>query len=237
MLVTDVSCVLRSTTQRGRPAKEDANAGLGPVQLRYPTGLTGDEYVTRQAWREASLSGCPLHPRGGCGFARHGTYARMSPPGTLIRRWYCPQGHRTFSLLPDHLAARFPGTLSEIEEVVATVERARSVEAAANELRPDAITLASALRWVRRRLSPVRKALTILVGLFPQRLLGCTPRLAAVRERLGCAQVLVSMRALARDYLQALPPPLGFGYRGAAPAQCEVGFQQRMGPDPPRRIR
>jgi hypothetical protein len=54
-------------------------------------------------------------------------------------------------LLPDHLAARFPGTLSQIEQVVAAVEQAPSVEAAADRLRGDDITLASALRWVRRR--------------------------------------------------------------------------------------
>ena len=171
----DVSFPVSSFTQEGRPAKVDANAGLMPVQLRYETGLTGAEYVTREAWHLASLARCPLHPRGGCGFARHGTYERMSPPGTHIARWYCPQGHRTFSLLPDHLAARFPGTLSEIEQVVATVEQASSLEAAADELRRDAVTLPSAVRWVRRRVGPVRALLTILVGLLPDLLLGCAP--------------------------------------------------------------
>ena len=106
-----------------------------PVQLRYETGLTGAEYVTAEGWRLARLERCPLHPHGGCGFARHSTYRRKKPPGTYIARWYCPQGHCTFSLLPDHLAARFPGTLAEIEQVVATVEQASSVEAAANALR------------------------------------------------------------------------------------------------------
>ncbi len=207
------------------------------MQLRFETGLTGDEYVTREAWREARLSHCPLHPRGGCGLSRHGCYERSSPRGTLIARWYCPQGHCTFSLLPDHLAARFPGTLTEIERVVATVERSRSVEAAADELRADPITLPSAVRWVRRRLKPVRKLLTILVGMFPQRLLGCAPRIAALRERLGCAQVLPRMRELARDHLHALARPLGFGYRRAARLEREIGFQQPMGPDPPVGIR
>ena len=69
-------------------------AGRWPVQVRYDCGLTGEEYVTQQAWRHASLTRCPLHPKGGCGFARHGTYERLSPPGTLIARWYCPRGHR-----------------------------------------------------------------------------------------------------------------------------------------------
>jgi hypothetical protein len=88
------------------------------VQLRFECSLTGGEYVNQRAWREASLPRCPLHPKGGCGFARHGTYKRISPPGTLIARWYCPQGHRTFSLLPDCLAARLTGTLAEVESVV-----------------------------------------------------------------------------------------------------------------------
>ena len=186
----------------------DADAGLIPVQLRFKTGLTGADYVTREAWREARLSCCPLHPRGGCGFARHGTYGRKSPAGTLIARWYCRQGHRTFSLLPDHLAARFPGTLSEIEQVVATVEQARSLEAAADALRSDPIMLASAVRWVRRRVGPVRRLLTVLVGLFPQYLLGCAPTIGALRERLSCEHVLMSMRELAQVHLQALARPL-----------------------------
>lgn len=208
-----------------------------PVQLRFKTGLTGADYVTREAWREARLLHCPVHPRGGCGFARHGTYARKSPAGTLIARWYCPQGHRTFSLLPDHLAARFPGTLSEIERVVATVEQARSLEAAADALRSDPVTLASAVRWVRRRVVPVRGLLTVLVGLLPQFFLGCAPTICALRERLSCEQVLMSSRELAQVHLQALAYPLGLQpplYAGGERNRC---FQQRMGPDPPRGIR
>jgi hypothetical protein len=211
----------------------DADAGLIPVQLRFKTGLTGADYVTREAWREARLSCCPLHTRGGCGFARHGTYGRKSPAGTLIARWYCPQGHRTFSLLPDHLAARFPGTLSEIEQVVVTVEQARSLEAAADALRSDPVTLTSAVRWVRRRVGPVRSLLTVLVGLFPQYLLGCAPTIGALRGRLACEQVLMLMRELAQVHLQALARPLGFHYRLAAGGEHQSDIQQRMGPDPP----
>ena len=205
------------------------------MQLRFKTGLTGADYVTREGWRLASLAHCPLHPRGGCGFARHGTYARASPAGTRIARWYCPRGHRTFSLLPDHLAARFPGTLAEIEQVVATVEQARSLEAAADRLRTDPITLPSAVRWVRRRVAPVRKLLTIVVGLLPQLLLGCAPRITELGTRLACVQVLVSLRALAQVHLQALARPLGFQHPPHAGAERESRFQHRMGPDPPPR--
>ena len=204
-----------------------------PVQLRFQTGLTGAEYVTREGWRLARLSRCPLHAHGGCGFASHGTYARKRPPGTCVARWYCPKGHCTFSLLPDHLAARFPGTLSEIEQVVAAVEQARSVEAAADALRRDSVTLPNAVRWVRRRVAPVRKLLTIVLGLFPQRLLGCVPSIAAFRDRLLSEQVLMTLRELAQVHLQALSRPLGFHHLHMAGGQRSHRCQQYMGPDRP----
>jgi len=210
-----------------------ANAGPMPVQLRFQTGLTGAEYVTREGWRLASLERCPLHPNGGCGFTGHGTYARKSPRGTYIARWYCHMGHCTISLLPDHLAARFPGTLAEIEQVVATVEQASSLEVAADTLRPDPVQLPSAVRWVRRRVDPVRKLLTIVVGLLPQYLLGCAPSIAAFRDRLLSEQVLMTLRELAQVHLQALPRPLGFQHPGTAGGELCQGFQQYMGVDRP----
>jgi hypothetical protein len=203
------------------------------LQLRFKTGLSSEHYVTQQTWRNASLPCCPLHPKGRCGFARHGTYARVNPPGTRIARWYCPQGHLTFSLLPDHLAARFPGTLADIEQVVASVEHAPSFEAAANALRQDDITLTSALRWVRRRVRLVHTVLTIVVSLLPDLCLGCSPTVQAFRTRLACEPVLVPLRHLASVHLQALPRPLGFRRPGEGGGGRKCPFQQRMGPDPP----
>jgi hypothetical protein len=203
------------------------------VQLRFTTGLTSSEYVTREAWREASLPHCPLHPRGGCGFARHGTYERVEPPGTRIARWYCPQGHRTFSLLPDHLAARLPGTLLRIEQVVAEVEQAASLEAAADRLRGDDITLPSAIRWTRRRMRLVRPLLTILVGLLPAWLLGCAPTVQAFRTRLACEDALVRLRDIAQHYLYALPRPLGFHPSHRPGGERKAARQHHMGLDPP----
>ena len=110
------------------------------MQLRYPSGHTGEGYVRAQAWRYASLERCPNHPHGGCSLARHGTYARKTPRGTRIARWYCPESHTTFSLLPDCLAARLPGTLDEVETVVAAAEQAPSLSAAADALRPTPTT-------------------------------------------------------------------------------------------------
>jgi hypothetical protein len=100
------------------------------------SSLTSEAYVAQRAWRDASLDACPRHARGACGFARHGTYPRQTPAGMRIARYYCPTAHETFSLLPDSLASRFPGDLDDLELVVAHVETARSIEAAADRLRP-----------------------------------------------------------------------------------------------------
>lgn len=222
------------------------SAGLMPVQLRFNTGLAGEQYVTRELWRQARLDRCPLHPRGGCGFTRHGTYERKRPAGTYVARWYCRLGHQTFSLLPDHLAARFPGTLAEIERVVAAAERASSVQACADALRPDPVSLPSAMRWVRRRLAPVHALLPIVVAMVPQHLQGCAPTIEAFHERLvvGSAagsvtasapgSALVRLRDLLSVHLPALAYPLGFRHRGPGAGEHQGGLQQHKGPDPPR---
>ena len=51
--------------------------------------------------RNDTISECrhpvsPNHPHGGCSLARHGTYARKTPRGARIARWYCPESHTTF---------------------------------------------------------------------------------------------------------------------------------------------
>jgi hypothetical protein len=207
--------------------------GLMPVQLRFDTGLAGADYVNREVWRRATLPRCPLHPRGGCGLARHGSYARKRPAGTRIARWYCPQGHRTFSLLPDHLAARFPGTLAEIEQVAAAAETASSLEACAHQLRSDPIGLPGALRWVRRRLTVVRTLLPLVVTLLPALLQGCAATVTAVRQRLQVPSALERLRVLLARELPALATPLGLRHRHRGGGEVHGVLQQHMGPDPP----
>ena len=179
------------------------------MQLRYETGLTGERYVRAQAWREARLERCPNHPHGGCSLARHGTYARKTPRGTKIARWYCPESHTTFSLLPDCLAARLPGQLDTLEVVVAHAERAPSRSAAANALRRDPVGLAGAIRWVQRRVLLVRHVLILVIGLLPDQLERCVAEVGAVRARLGTDRALVALRALSAAQLPMLPAPLG----------------------------
>jgi hypothetical protein len=202
------------------------------VQLRFACEYTGEEYVRERGWLEASLPCCPLHPCGGCGFARHGTYARVSPPGTLIARWYCPEGRRTFSLLPDWFAARLTGGLCEVEAVVRGTEQARSREAACAGLRLD-IELPGALRWMGRRVESVHSALHLLRGLLPERFSGCEATLAGFGERLKVADVLVSLRRIGEDFLQMLPKPLGFRPRREPGGARHGGRQHGAGADPP----
>ena len=207
--------------------------GHGRVQLRYKTGLTGEQYVTAQGWRDATLVRCPNHPGGGCSLARHGTYARKTPPGTRIARWYCPESHTTFSLLPDCLAARLPGTLAELEHAVVTAERFPSVAAAAARLRSGRSEPPGAMRWLRRRIRLVRRALTAVRGLLPERFAGCPPTILAFRDRLGTDAALAWLREMAAPQLRSLPMPLGYARHAAAPDHPVLPRQQRVGHDPP----
>jgi hypothetical protein len=202
------------------------------VQLRFETGLTSTEYVTQEAWRDATLERCPLHPHGGCSLARHGTYERVSPPGTRIPRWYCPEGHCTFSLLSDCFAARLSGTLIEVEAVVRVAEQAPSREVAAGGLRLD-IELPGALRWIRRRLRAVHLSLHLLRGLMPEPFASAWPTLLGFGACLGVDAVLLALRDVAAAHLHVLPPPLGFRPPPSGGGGPPGPIQHRGGPDPP----
>ena len=203
------------------------------MQLRYPSGHTGEGYVRAQAWRDASLERCPNHPHGGCSFARHGTYARKTPRGTRIARWYCPESHTTFSLLPDCLAARLPGTVDTLEAVVAHAEQAPSLSAAADALRPDAVELPGAIRWVGRRVRLVHHVLSIVIGLLPDLLARCVAEVSTVRARLETDTALRTLRTLVDPQLRALPAPLGFHPHRLNTTNRNRARQHKMGPDPP----
>lgn len=210
--------------------------GQRGVVVRYATTLTSEQYVTQQAWRTATLERCPLHPEGGCGLGGHGSYGRVRPAGMRVARLRCPKAGLTISLLPDFLAARLSGTLTEVEQAVAVAEVAGSREQAAGQVRPadaeGAVTLPSALRWLRRRLLPVRAALLGLVTLLPE-LFGCAPTVAAVRERLGVREALVALRALGESALPVLAAPLGFRARASRATSPRPASPHEVGPDPP----
>jgi len=182
------------------------------MQILYVTGLTVSQYIEQRAWEQAELESCPFHPKGGCRLAKHGTYPRKFPEYCLIARWYCPKAHTSISLLPDFFACRFPGTLNEVEEVVNTAESCESLEQAATELKPE-ITLASALRWLRRRIKHVFEILTTLKGMVALR---CPPVLKLWRSQYGTKNLLQHLRFQVADHLHAFPPILGLAPRSVS---------------------
>lgn len=198
------------------------------MQIPLRTQSSAETYVACHEWQDARMLACPLHPSGGCSFARHGTYARVIPKGMRIARWYCPEGHQTFSLLPDFLAARLPGVLADVEAAAATVMSARSMEAAADTLRGFEVTLPSALRWLRRRVRVVQEALDAVSRLVPP--LTALVSSAGLRIDPGQSPCLLGLRrSLPSQWLYRLPAPLGF--RSPGPLRRDAGHQHDMGPD------
>lgn len=204
------------------------------MQLRERTAHTFEEYVTGAGWKTARLSSCPV-----CSgpVSSHGTYVRKLPKFALIARFFCAPCHMTIGLLPDFYASRMPGLLAEIEEVVALAETAPSVAAAADKARPaeeaQAITLTSAIRWVRRRVGAIHRLLATVIGLLPDRFERCAPQVASFRERLGMMNVLVALREICTGSLHALAPPLGLLARPNRRVLAIERHQQLSGPGPP----
>jgi len=176
------------------------------LQIPLRTFSTATAYVSDQEWSRTHLSCCPLHPNGGCSFRRHGSYARVTSPGVRIARWYCPEGRSTFSLMPDFLAVRLPGLLTAIENDVMQAALAPNLEAAADALRGLDIGLPSALRWLRRRISGVRRSIAAAKALAAQ----LTSTLLQ-HTKGDEAPILCRLRqALPLPVLANIPAPLGF---------------------------
>lgn len=152
---------------------------------------------------------------------------------------YCADTGTTIGLLPDFYASRMRGTLPALEEAVARAEAAPSVEAAANELRPgdvdEAVTLPTAMRWVRLRLVFVRATLATVRGLMPARFERCPITVRAFRAALGVPSVLVALRGICARSLHTLPAPLGLRPPVAVRRRGNKRRQQSLGPDPPGR--
>ena len=130
------------------------------------------------------------------------------------------------------MSARLPGTLKQVEDVIEEVEKSPSQEDAVLRIRLD-IFLPGALRWVRRRILPVRSALTMLIGLIPSMFSTCDPTLSSFRCALGVTDVLPELREHAGPFLQILSPPLGFGSRPGSKKIKNNRFQHKTGTDPP----
>jgi hypothetical protein len=208
------------------------------LQLRYPTELTFEQYVKAKAWRLARLETCPICPPARkCRPERYGSYRRKIPTLACGARFYCQNTGTTISLLPDFYASRLPGTLPALEEAVARAEQAPSLEAAANEIRPgdvdDAVTLPTAIRWVRLRLVAVHATLAAVRGLLPSLFEHCQRTVRSFRAQLGTSNVLVALRGICARYLHSLSAPLGLLPPPGLTRPARRRHQQSIGPDPP----
>jgi len=151
-----------------------------------------------------------------------------------ITRYYCPTAHETFSLLPDCLASRFPGTLEAMEHVVAHVE-AQHIRHGFHAAGAFDVGWTSAVRWVRRRLRVVRATLVTVVTLLPA-LMGVAAQVIAVRTALDTDQALVRLRTEVDAALHAVPRPLGFAPPRPARSARVAACQHDMGADAARAV-
>ena len=174
------------------------------MQIPCGTDLSPEEYVARQAWRDASPPRCPFHPCGRCQLAGHGAYQCQTPAGMRLRRFRCPRSGQTVSLLPDWPVAHRPGTLAEVEQI------GRGAE-----------PVAAAPRWataggrppsVPTAVGRVQMLLTLAKGLYPDRFSEVEPSLAVFGVALGTVTVLARLREVASEHLGVLPPPVGFSH-------------------------
>ncbi len=208
----------------------------GAFQVRYNTDLTVEEYISRKAWRDASVPACPFHQQGGCQLRPHGSYARKIPEGVRVRRFRCPQSGQTVSLLPDCLAAHLPGTLAEVEQVVRAAVQPGFPRGGWKRLHSSRyVGMAGARRWVARRVERVRLCLALLTTLLPESCGRVEPTVEAFGSALGTAAVLVTLRSVAATELAVLPVPVGFSRRIPAVKPASQPVQHATGRSPPGR--
>ncbi|MEA1921988.1 MAG: hypothetical protein U9N63_04965 [Pseudomonadota bacterium] len=175
------------------------------MQIRNNVNVSVSEYNRQNLCEKAELKQCPIHPEGGCGIRRHGSYERVVPMKFEIPRWYCRKGHATIALVPDFLPSRFPGTLKDVEEVVVEAQKHPTLVSAAEHIRPD-IGLQGGLRWLNRRINYVSTALKACAGLFPE--IGFK-NLEQLQKAFGVDSVLSHLREILKEHLYALPRIIG----------------------------
>ena len=195
-----------------------------PVQLRFQTELTAEEYVSREEWRNASFPPCLKDLcRRDCGTMRHGTYGRKTPIPLRVARFDCRECQTTFSRLPDFAAARRRGALQEIEDDMVVLAEAPSRWAAARRLFPHRDELSNAIRDLHGAFAAVSAFLLAVVTLRPDLFRGlCPADLVSMRAALGTETLLVDLRREMTNQLQFLPPPVGFRPPGLG-GKCPTG--------------
>ena len=175
------------------------------MQIRYSVNVSASEYNKQKFCEKAKLHLCPIHPEGGCGIRRHGTYTRKWPIELKIPCWYCRLGHTLISLLPDFLPSRLSGTLKQVEKVVLEVQKHPSLEKASEKIRPD-IELPGAVRWICRRINYVKDILIHSAGILPQFKFR---NLEQLQKTFEVDFVLPHLREILETHLHKLPHIIG----------------------------
>lgn len=185
-----------------------------PVQIVFDSGHTSGSYVKQEGWKSASIVRCPACKRR---IPRHGTYARKTPEGTRVARFYCRPCKMTVSLLPDFLAAGYCETLAVQRAALEAVKAHLTFDDAARATRPE-IELQGARRWLRRRLR--RHALTTLIvaTVLAMSLEDADPFAARLEHP---------------EVLRHAPTPTGLAHRPLRAWGASGPNQQPTGPDPP----
>jgi hypothetical protein len=101
--------------------------------------------------------------------------------------------------------------LASIEDDITMVSSCESMEAAADVLRGPDITLAAAVRWLRRRVEAVRAALVVIAGFLLNFSNGLLAGNFTRRADAGQEHTLPGLRrSLPPQVLNCIPAPLGF---------------------------
>ena len=183
-----------------------------------------------------ALGNCPLHSKGGMRLRQTWyLYPRQTPQGTRIARWYCPDGHSTFSLLPDCLSSRLPGSLIDVETAINKAENAPSQEAAVHTIFGSISVLPAFCAGSDAELFLVRTTLTLLTRVPSCSFLKiASPAFQRLRSALGVEYVLPALADVMQSpicifYLA----PIGFGPLPQRKRDKKTAFQHKTGTDPP----
>ena len=89
-----ILCSSSRSPSNGEARADSSRRAGGRMRLVWNIDASGEEYFAQELWRKANLKDCPAHPKGGCGFARHGTYRRCFRPAPIPRSKPATAGRR-----------------------------------------------------------------------------------------------------------------------------------------------
>ena len=126
-----------------------------------------------------------------------------------IARYYCPEGQKTFSLLPQFFCARLIGLLPELEQQAEACEELGVAEASQQIDTPREDRWWSVVGSLELRVEQLLWALQKIRTLL-EVFAGVPVKIRPMRRALGQSELLVPLRLELEDQLQEIPYPIGF---------------------------